>query len=218
MPFSSVLGASSVVKPGVCTSATRPTVPYVGQLIFETDTNRLSVWNGSSWIYMVDADTPPGLELVKTQTIGSGITSVDVTNAFNSTYDNYKVFVSNATSSVANQSWKMTFNGMTTGVYGTQLYDLYTGGSTGYLRQNNGSYIDVGFTSATTGQMSTTFDVVGPNLATRTAVSGLWLSGSYQGWFAHTVDNTTQYTGFSLVAGNGTTTGGTIRVYGYRNS
>ena len=50
MPFSSVLGASSVIRPGVCTSTTRPTVPYEGQLIYETDTDRLLSYNGSAWI------------------------------------------------------------------------------------------------------------------------------------------------------------------------
>lgn len=51
MPFSSVLGASSVIKPGVCTSSTRPTVPYTGQLVYETDTDKVASWNGSAWVY-----------------------------------------------------------------------------------------------------------------------------------------------------------------------
>jgi hypothetical protein len=33
----------------VCTSATRPTTPYVGQDIFETDTKRAYFWNGTDW-------------------------------------------------------------------------------------------------------------------------------------------------------------------------
>lgn len=32
-----------------CTSGTRPANPYLGQLIRETDTSKLLVWNGSSW-------------------------------------------------------------------------------------------------------------------------------------------------------------------------
>ena len=53
MPFSSVLGASSVIKPGVVTSTTRPSAPYEGQVIFETDTDKTMVWNGSSWKELV---------------------------------------------------------------------------------------------------------------------------------------------------------------------
>jgi hypothetical protein len=37
------------MKPGVCTSSTRPQSPYVGQMIFETDTNKLKIWLGSYW-------------------------------------------------------------------------------------------------------------------------------------------------------------------------
>ena len=33
----------------VCTSATRPASPYVGQPIYETDTQRLLDWNGTNW-------------------------------------------------------------------------------------------------------------------------------------------------------------------------
>ena len=50
MAFSSVLGASSVIKPGVVTTATRPSSPYEGQAIYETDTDSLLVYNGTSWI------------------------------------------------------------------------------------------------------------------------------------------------------------------------
>ena len=41
--------ASSGLRPGVCTSTTRPTAPYLGQLIFETDTFNILFWNGSTW-------------------------------------------------------------------------------------------------------------------------------------------------------------------------
>ena len=49
MPLSSVVGAQSIVKPGVCTSSTRPASPYNGQMIYETDTDRTLVYNGSAW-------------------------------------------------------------------------------------------------------------------------------------------------------------------------
>ncbi len=40
---------STGLRPGVCLSTSRPTVPYVGQHIFETDTGKQLVWDGSSW-------------------------------------------------------------------------------------------------------------------------------------------------------------------------
>jgi len=51
MPLSSVVGAQSIVKPGVCTSSTRPASPYDGQVIYETDTDLMLAYNGSSWVY-----------------------------------------------------------------------------------------------------------------------------------------------------------------------
>ena len=49
MPLSSVLGAQSIVKPGVCTSATRPASPYDGQVVYLTDTDQTLVWDGTQW-------------------------------------------------------------------------------------------------------------------------------------------------------------------------
>ena len=40
---------STGFRPGVCTSSTRPTAPYTGQMIFETDTSAILFWNGTSW-------------------------------------------------------------------------------------------------------------------------------------------------------------------------
>lgn len=42
------LGIGSL-KPGVCTSTTRPASPYEGQTIYETDTDKTLVWTGSAW-------------------------------------------------------------------------------------------------------------------------------------------------------------------------
>lgn len=50
MTLSTVLGAQSVVKPGVCTTATRPASPFEGQMIYDTTVDTTLVWNGSAWI------------------------------------------------------------------------------------------------------------------------------------------------------------------------
>lgn len=57
------------VKPGVCTSTTRPGSPYVGQIIYETDTTLAKVWNGSAWV-----DTPPGKANVASPTFTGTVT------------------------------------------------------------------------------------------------------------------------------------------------
>ena len=46
---------STGFRPGVCTSSTRPTAPYTGQMIFETDTFVLNFWNGTAWQGAVSA-------------------------------------------------------------------------------------------------------------------------------------------------------------------
>ena len=45
----SVQTAKGTTSNGACTSSTRPASPYVGQMIFETDTSLLKIWLGSVW-------------------------------------------------------------------------------------------------------------------------------------------------------------------------
>jgi hypothetical protein len=216
MPFSSVLGASSAIKPGVVTSSTRPSAPYVGQLIFETDTNRLSVWNGSSWIYMVDADTPPGLELVKAQTIGTAVSSVEVTGAFSSTYENYRITMNGGSSSVADINVNMVLGSTSTGYYSVRSGWRYAGTALNFVDANNGSQWLVGSGVGTVPQIIV--DVLNPNLAQNTFFSGVTNTTAGIATSAGYQSSTTQFTAFTLTPSSGTLTGGTIRVYGYRNS
>jgi len=53
------------VRPGVCTSTTRPTAPYEGQQIYETDTDLVRVWNGSVW-RNIAATTPTNGSVLQT--------------------------------------------------------------------------------------------------------------------------------------------------------
>ena len=46
---------STGFRPGVCTSSTRPTAPFIGQMIFETDTFVMNFWNGTAWQGAVSA-------------------------------------------------------------------------------------------------------------------------------------------------------------------
>jgi hypothetical protein len=44
-----IRAAKGTIRNGVCTSGTRPSAPYVGQMIYETDTNLLKIWLGAAW-------------------------------------------------------------------------------------------------------------------------------------------------------------------------
>jgi len=48
----SISNLATGLRPGVCTSTTRPTSPYTGQLVYETDTGYLRVWDGANWDYI----------------------------------------------------------------------------------------------------------------------------------------------------------------------
>ena len=156
-----------------------------------------------------------GLWLVKTQTIGTGVSSVTVTGAFSADYDNYLITVSGGA-------------GSTTSVLNLQLGSKVTNYSYQYLYGSwNNTAAALGSTTGTSFTFAGSYDangismnctVINPNLAKATRViadstSSASFSGNMTGYDA----DTTQYTAFTLIPASGTLTGGTIRVYGYRN-
>lgn len=212
MPLSSVLGASTLIKPGVVTSSTRPAVPYEGQLIFETDTDRIAAYNGSAWV------TQNGLQLVATQTIGSAVSTVTVSNCFSSLYDVYKITISGGTSSAESQI-NMTLGSSTASYYSSGLYTDFTSGSTGTSTVNNGSaWQRVGY-GTTSGTLVMNMDIYGPFLAANTYGTALYSrNGNFMGVVTHLHNVQTSYSSFTITPSTGTWTGGTIRVYGYASN
>jgi hypothetical protein len=157
----------------------------------------------------------PGLRLIKTQTVGTAVASVTVTNAFSATYENYKIVISGVDGSVV-AAYLWTLGSTSTGYYGSQYYDAYTGAS-GTDRNNNAAYNQCGIT-AVDDNGNTSFDVINPFLAKRTSITGTYNAGLYSGWFGGSVFNTTSYTAFTITPASGTLTGGQISVYGYGKS
>jgi hypothetical protein len=158
-----------------------------------------------------------GLVYVKSQTIGSGVATVTVSDCFSATYDNYRILLSGTDASVGSQALKLTFGSTATGYYGSMYYDLFDGSATGFVRANNAANLWVG-NSATDADTSSSFDCNNPFNAQRTNVQGTYSGGGTSGWFAGILANTTSYTAFTLGPNTGTFTGGTISVYGYRKA
>jgi hypothetical protein len=160
----------------------------------------------------------PGLRLIKRQTVGSAVTTVTVTGAFNSTYDNYRIILKGINPSLSNSFKFMLGTGATTGHYGASFYYQFNGAQSGYLLSNNSGSVYLTLNGgAGTGFIP--FDVMSPNEAANTGISGIGWGRTHSAWFSGTVENSTQYTSFTLLTdGAGTMTGGTIDVYGYGKS
>lgn len=213
-----ISNVSSGLRSGVCTSTTRPTAPYEGQTIFETDTDRMLVWNGTTWVIPNQTTTNlPALELIKTQTIGTAVSSVEVTDAFSSSYDNYKILISGGVGSQTAEL-NMRFGSTVSAYHYSFIFTSFNatvaadGSKTGTLFPYVGGM--------TTNNIQANIEVNSPQLAkpTRIFAGGFGDVTLYAGSVSGILNNTTQYTSFIILPPAGTMTGGTIRVYGYRNS
>ena len=157
-----------------------------------------------------------GLWLVKTQTIASGA-SQQVTSAFSSGYDHYRITVSNLVVST-NMQIRLTFGAANSGYYYGNPLATMSGGAYDFNTGSNAAFIDLGAVrSASANDFG--FDVMAPNNARPTKVSGFGYLNSitFGGLGTGMLNNSTAYTDFTLTASTGTLTSGTIRVYGYRN-
>ena len=161
-----------------------------------------------------------GMVLINTTAIGSGVSSVTVTDVFNSTFDNYHVKISNCVSSTAVRLY------LQFGVSGTMSTTGYYGGA-GYINIGAASWqlsvvnnLSYGYCGGTTSQIAVAdFAVNGPYVAQPTTAHGSYSLLDYgqigHCWTYHS--STTQMTDFKIYPSSGTISGGTIRVYGYNN-
>ena len=160
-----------------------------------------------------------GLWLIKTQTVGTAVATVEVTDVFSSSYNNYRIVYSGGTNS-ANTNLNVTFGVGTTwtvtNYFGGTSY-INVGGGTWQLVANNGGASFIGGGAAAFPQIA--LDVYNPNLATTTYAFGPYHRLD-NGWIGETriqQAGSTQFTSFRIQTGAGTITGGTIRVYGFRS-
>lgn len=155
-----------------------------------------------------------GVWLVKTQTIGSAVSSVQVTSAFTTDYRSYKVVVSDCTPSTT-LSINITLGATATNYSWT---GYYVDPATGTLNANSSSGTTswASFMPGTTAGLSGFFDLIDPFEARPTKIFAAnardGLTIDYQGL----LKDTTSYTSFTLTTTTGTLTGGTIRVYGFK--
>jgi hypothetical protein len=161
-----------------------------------------------------------GLKLVSATTIGSAVSSVTVTNAFSSTYDNYLITAAGGAASTANYG-VLKLGATTTNYYQKAIFGAYNNNTiAGGGLANTVAGFD-GALRGTTNTLHMVITLIGPNLAKNTHMFLTTAQGSTTGFFETSggyLNDSTQYTDFTLTANTGTWTGGVIRVYGYQNS
>jgi hypothetical protein len=178
-------------------------------LIYETDTASVASWNGSAWVYTHSS----GLVLVKSQTIGSAVSSVTVSNAFSATYDNYRIVVNGGTASAGDTELNLQLGAKTTGYKSSQNYQSLTSGSFTSAFKTNIMFLGRTGVSGN----SAAGDIIAPNLTTNTALISFSVNNLYGIIGLSNTNDTTAYTDFTVLPASGTLTGGEIRVYGYKN-
>lgn len=162
-----------------------------------------------------------GLWLVKTQTIGSAVSSVTVTSAFSTNYDNYRIVISGGVASTTNEL-QIQLGSTSTGYYYSKWIKAWSDGNNTNPGAFQGSNTDRfwGMGQGTTNSLCGFIDLSAPFLSKNTHVvatnSASVSTGGPQITFGYLGD-TTSYTAFTILTSTGTITGGTIKVYGYRN-
>jgi hypothetical protein len=151
-------------------------------------------------------------------TVGSANTSVTVVDAFSADFENYRIIINNVDASAADQVFNMTLNNSAGTTYAfLSSRRNYTTGAQGGNNSAGAAAWMIGLTAAND-NMDYVIDLLSPNLAKRTGmtVNGTVDSNYIYGGGQDT--NAAAQTGFTITpTGGATITGGTIRVYGYRN-
>jgi len=189
-----------------------------GQLAYIEATDVVQYYNGTAWATLAPA-SPGALTLISATTIGSAVSSVTVSSAFSSTYDNYLILITGGTPSASNNGLTFQLGSTTTGYYWSEIRSPWGGTITGTGGSNSSNWTIVNSRNTLNVQLDlqnpflteeTTFQ--SRNVFTDTGASGrVYYDGGY-------LNNTTSYTAFTVASTTGTLTGGTIRVYGYANS
>jgi hypothetical protein len=184
-----------------------------GQYAYLESTKQTLVYDGTNWV----AVGTPGMVLVKSETIGTTVGSVTVTDAFSATYDAYKITITSGVASSSNAQLNLTLGATVTGY---KYAYLVSAASAAGIISTSATFIPVGEINTNLLQMNT--EVFNPFLAKHTYVNGTLgynnANNNGRAGLTGLLENTTSYTAFTLTPTTGTLTGGVIRVYGYTNS
>jgi len=214
-----LMDQSVMVFAGTAARGSAIASPETGMLTYRTDGTAdakregFEFYDGSTYVRLIN---PPGLELVSSTTIGSAVSSVTVSDVFSATYNNYAVVMHGGTAS-GSINLLLQLGATTTGYYRATVGFTYGGATNSGGAANTSSWT---FCGAEADGFLISADIYTPFLTQRTGFTGanplvvtngsFYVPGGYQ-------DSATSFTGFTITTSSGTITGGTIKVYGYKN-
>jgi hypothetical protein len=225
------------LRPGVCLSTSRPSTPFDGQVIYETDTNNALVWDGSAWVKLsTQTSGTVGSAVVVPSSVtvaGAGssgsvategkvtystATSVSVNGCFSSVYTNYMVVMDyDASSASANLHIRLRVSGTDNSTASSYVIQKLTMNNTTVAgtRTTSTQWETIG-TFANVATNAFRMNVYRPFLADTTSFdshSSDSFSSAYTIIGNGTHNQNTSYDGFTFIASAGTLTG-SIYVYG----
>ena len=158
-----------------------------------------------------------GLVLVKSQTIGSGVASVTVTDAFSAQFYNYRIVLASGYAA-GTVVLRFTFESQSGNMYGNRLEMISNNATITNVNTGGGgqAYAEIGYV-ASSRQGFASLDVYSPFVARRKGITGNYYGAGYNGTVGYENNVTNSYTGFVLTPASGTLLGGEIFVYGYNN-
>lgn len=186
-----------------------------GDIFYASDANAIGLWKITNATATFTGGTA-GSVSNGTVTIGTNNTAVTVSSAFSSNYNNYKIIVNGGAGSTA-LNLQLQLGATTTGYYCGYNGVTFAGVAT--IDSDNNGTIFTGVGQGTTSSLNMNLDILSPNLAEPTYIGGFRVGGTAGAGFtfAGFLNDTTAYTAFTIQTSTGNMTGGTIRVYGYRD-
>jgi hypothetical protein len=181
--------------------------------------NSIYTYDGSNWVKMVSASTPPAMELVKTQTF-SASSGVEIQTCFNSNYENYSVYITLFGSASTNTQTQYMTGTNTRDIAATyNRFGFYWNvgvNNFNIANQTSDFLINHGTTLSdySTAQMT----IYRPNVSTVRTNSTVFAYSGDSGlttFLSFSKATTVAYTGLYLFPTSGTITG-TVSVYGFR--
>ena len=200
------------LRMGVATSSSRPTVPFDGQVISETDTDSLQVYKGSAWAPV------SGLQFIKSQAIVAGAVTFTMSSAFSATYENYLITIANMACSGSGNQIRLTLNGTSGSTYSSGYFNLDYSSAT--VSGTVASAVATGVSMGDQSTASTTLSIYvqSPFLAKATTIYGTQVNATGTRLFNGIDTNAASSTAFTLTMSANTFTSGTFQIYGIATS